>query len=205
MRVAHRWSAGRRQGHPGRRCSRTSLGVPHISTGDIFRANVSAGTELGVQAKKFMDAGDLVPDKVTNAHGQGPARPSPTPAAASCSTASRGRRRAGRPLWTRSSPRPGPSSTSSWSWSVDDDEVDPAALGPAYLPDCGTRSGTSTSTRRPAGHLRPRRRRAVPARRRHSRRRSPTGLRLRRGDRPAWSTTTAPGLLVAIDATGAGR
>jgi adenylate kinase len=41
--------------------------VPKISTGDIFRANVSGGTELGKQAKKFMDAGDLVPDEVTNA------------------------------------------------------------------------------------------------------------------------------------------
>jgi adenylate kinase len=41
--------------------------IPKISTGDIFRANVSGGTELGRQAKKFMDAGDLVPDDVTNA------------------------------------------------------------------------------------------------------------------------------------------
>jgi adenylate kinase len=39
--------------------------VPKISTGDIFRANVSQGTELGQQAKKFMDAGDLVPDEIT--------------------------------------------------------------------------------------------------------------------------------------------
>jgi adenylate kinase len=43
------------------------FGIPKISTGDIFRANVSGGTELGKQAKKFMDAGDLVPDEVTNA------------------------------------------------------------------------------------------------------------------------------------------
>ena len=43
------------------------LGVPAISTGDIFRANVSGGTELGRMAKKYMDAGDLVPDEVTNA------------------------------------------------------------------------------------------------------------------------------------------
>jgi len=43
------------------------FGIPKISTGDIFRANVSGGTELGRQAKKFMDAGDLVPDEVTNA------------------------------------------------------------------------------------------------------------------------------------------
>lgn len=41
--------------------------VPKISTGDIFRANVSGGTELGRLAKKYMDAGDLVPDEVTNA------------------------------------------------------------------------------------------------------------------------------------------
>jgi adenylate kinase len=41
------------------------VNVPKISTGDIFRANVSAGTPLGLQAKEFMDRGDLVPDEVT--------------------------------------------------------------------------------------------------------------------------------------------
>ncbi|MGN6605832.1 MAG: adenylate kinase [Jatrophihabitans sp.] len=41
--------------------------IPKISTGDIFRANVSGGTELGQLAKSYMDAGDLVPDEVTNA------------------------------------------------------------------------------------------------------------------------------------------
>jgi adenylate kinase len=41
------------------------LGVPKISTGDIFRANVSQGTPLGKEAKKYMDAGDLVPDEIT--------------------------------------------------------------------------------------------------------------------------------------------
>jgi adenylate kinase len=40
--------------------------IPAISTGDIFRANVSAGTPLGVEAKRYMDAGDYVPDEVTN-------------------------------------------------------------------------------------------------------------------------------------------
>jgi adenylate kinase len=40
--------------------------IPHISTGDIFRANLKAGTELGNQAKSFMDRGELVPDSVTN-------------------------------------------------------------------------------------------------------------------------------------------
>jgi adenylate kinase len=38
--------------------------IPHISTGDILRANVREGTELGAKAKTFMDAGDLVPDEV---------------------------------------------------------------------------------------------------------------------------------------------
>jgi adenylate kinase len=41
------------------------LSVPAISTGDIFRANVSGQTELGRQAKSYMDAGDLVPDEIT--------------------------------------------------------------------------------------------------------------------------------------------
>lgn len=40
-------------------------GIPHISTGDIFRANLKAGTELGLEAKKYMDAGTLVPDDLT--------------------------------------------------------------------------------------------------------------------------------------------
>ena len=42
------------------------FGIPAISTGDIFRANVSQGTPLGVEAKRYMDAGDYVPDEVTN-------------------------------------------------------------------------------------------------------------------------------------------
>lgn len=40
--------------------------IPAISTGDIFRKNVSEGTELGVQAQRFMDAGEYVPDELTN-------------------------------------------------------------------------------------------------------------------------------------------
>src|SRR6476620_11122962 len=42
------------------------FGVPAISTGDIFRYNVSEGTELGRKAKEFMDSGEYVPDEVTN-------------------------------------------------------------------------------------------------------------------------------------------
>jgi adenylate kinase len=41
-----------------------AYGIPHISTGDILRANVKDGTPLGTEAKRYMDAGDLVPDDV---------------------------------------------------------------------------------------------------------------------------------------------
>jgi len=43
------------------------LGIPAISTGDIFRANVAGGTPLGLEAQAYMDRGDYVPDSVTNA------------------------------------------------------------------------------------------------------------------------------------------
>jgi len=43
-----------------------NLGIPHISTGDIFRANLKDGTSLGIEAKKYMDAGEYVPDTITN-------------------------------------------------------------------------------------------------------------------------------------------
>lgn len=43
------------------------LGVPHISTGDIFRANVANGTALGVAAGQYMSRGEYVPDEITNA------------------------------------------------------------------------------------------------------------------------------------------
>ncbi|GAB08680.1 adenylate kinase [Gordonia araii NBRC 100433] len=42
-----------------------ALGIPHISTGDLFRANISQGTAIGVEAKRYLDAGDLVPSEVT--------------------------------------------------------------------------------------------------------------------------------------------
>ncbi|MGW3467585.1 adenylate kinase [Saccharopolyspora sp. NPDC000995] len=42
------------------------LDVPHISTGDLFRANIGNSTPLGQKAKSYMDAGELVPDEVTN-------------------------------------------------------------------------------------------------------------------------------------------
>ena len=42
------------------------LGVPHISTGELFRAHVGQQTDLGREAKRYLDAGELVPDAVTN-------------------------------------------------------------------------------------------------------------------------------------------
>ncbi|HEV7977095.1 adenylate kinase [Amycolatopsis sp.] len=42
------------------------LGIPHISTGDLFRAHVGEQTPLGQEAKRYMDSGELVPDSVTN-------------------------------------------------------------------------------------------------------------------------------------------
>jgi adenylate kinase len=43
------------------------LGIPQISTGDLFRHNITTGTPLGLEAKKYLDAGDLVPATLTNA------------------------------------------------------------------------------------------------------------------------------------------
>ncbi len=43
------------------------LGVPQISTGELFRENITSGTKLGLEAKKYLDAGDLVPASLTNA------------------------------------------------------------------------------------------------------------------------------------------
>jgi adenylate kinase len=43
------------------------FGIPHISTGDIFRANIADKTALGVQVRQYTDAGELVPDELTNA------------------------------------------------------------------------------------------------------------------------------------------
>ncbi|QKT08166.1 adenylate kinase [Gordonia sp. X0973] len=42
-----------------------ALGIPHISTGDLFRANIAQGTAIGIEAKRYLDAGDLVPSEVT--------------------------------------------------------------------------------------------------------------------------------------------
>jgi adenylate kinase len=44
----------------------TTLGVPHISTGDLFRAHIANNTELGKDVRRYLDSGQLVPDEVTN-------------------------------------------------------------------------------------------------------------------------------------------
>src|SRR3981081_2831254 len=54
---------GAGKGTPAARLSE-DFGIPHIATGDILRAQVAEGTELGKQAKSYMDAGELVPDDV---------------------------------------------------------------------------------------------------------------------------------------------
>jgi adenylate kinase len=42
------------------------LQIPHLSTGELFRANITSGTKLGLEAKRYLDAGDLVPSELTN-------------------------------------------------------------------------------------------------------------------------------------------
>jgi adenylate kinase len=68
---------------------RSDFQVPFISTGEMLRANVQDGTELGRQAKQFMDAGELVPDALIVAMVA--ARLQEDDRTGSCSTASRGR------------------------------------------------------------------------------------------------------------------
>jgi hypothetical protein len=58
------WPPGAGKGTQAERLAER-LNVPHISTGDLFRSNLRDQTPLGVEAKRFIDAGDLVPDKVT--------------------------------------------------------------------------------------------------------------------------------------------
>src|SRR3989338_7275171 len=63
MRIVLLGAPGAGKGTQARMLS-TEYGIPQISTGDILRAAVKAGTALGLEAKRFMDAGNLVPDEV---------------------------------------------------------------------------------------------------------------------------------------------
>ena len=56
--------AGGRQGDPGRP-ARGALGIPHVATGDLFRAAVRDGSPIGLEARRYMERGQLVPDDIT--------------------------------------------------------------------------------------------------------------------------------------------
>ena len=65
MRVVLLGPPGAGKGTQARKLSE-KLGIPQISTGDLFRENISSGTPLGLEAKRYLDAGDLVPSELTN-------------------------------------------------------------------------------------------------------------------------------------------
>ncbi|GFG52028.1 adenylate kinase [Mycolicibacterium agri] len=65
MRVVLLGPPGAGKGTQAQRLSE-KLGIPQISTGDLFRQNISSGTPLGLEAKRYLDAGDLVPSELTN-------------------------------------------------------------------------------------------------------------------------------------------
>ena len=64
MKIIMLGAPGAGKGTPAKRIAE-KYGIPHISTGDIFRANIKQGTELGKKAKTYMDQGLLVPDELT--------------------------------------------------------------------------------------------------------------------------------------------
>ena len=64
MKIIMLGAPGAGKGTQAKRISE-KYGIPHISTGDIFRANIKEGTELGKEAKSYMDEGKLVPDELT--------------------------------------------------------------------------------------------------------------------------------------------
>lgn len=66
MRVVFLGPPGAGKGAQAQKLSE-KLGIPQISTGDLFRCNIGARTKLGMEAKRYLDAGDLVPSSLTNA------------------------------------------------------------------------------------------------------------------------------------------
>ncbi|GAB3953092.1 hypothetical protein GCM10027614_57900 [Micromonospora vulcania] len=126
------------------------LAVPKISTGDIFRSNVTQGTPLGVEAKRYMDAGELVPDEVTiNMVRDRLAEPDASEGFCSTGSAdhSAGRRPGQAPRRPGHRPGSGPGAGGRRR------RGDPAAVRPAYLP--GLRQDLARGVRRhhPGQHL----------------------------------------------------
>lgn len=91
-----------------------TLSIPHISTGDLFRANISQGTPLGLEAKAYMDKGLLVPDEVTIGMAKDRLA-QPDADHGFLLDGFRGTSSRPRP-WTRSWPSPASPSTACWTW-----------------------------------------------------------------------------------------
>ncbi len=138
------------------------LSVPKISTGDIFRANVSQGTPLGVEAKRYMDAGKLVPGRGDHQHGPRTGSPSRTRPTVSCWTDSRVRRPQAAAL-DKLLADLGTALDLVLELVVDDDEVIRRLSGRRTCRGCGKIWHVEFDATVAAGRLRPLRRRALPA------------------------------------------
>ena len=140
-------------------------GVPQIATGDMLREAVAAGTPLGREAKRYMDAGELVPDDVIIGLVARAARAAGRAAGASSSTASRARSAQAEALDRLLE---GPRARRSTRWCYFD-VAEPELVAPAHrppgVPQCGRTFHLVSAPSRRAGRVRRVRRRALPARR----------------------------------------
>ena len=193
-------AAGGGQGHAMRAACRATTSCPHISTGDILRAAVKEGTELGLKAKEIMDEGGLVPDDIMIgivAERIGQAR-RPHPGLHPRRLPPHGAPGRGR------STRSWPSSPSTWSsTSTCPRELVLQRLAARRVcQDCGT-NYTATGLERSALDLRGVRRRRDPADGRHRGRHQPPPRPLRDPDPPLIEYYGTRGLLVRVDGVGA--
>ncbi len=156
-------------------------GIPKISTGDIFRANVSGGTELGREAKKYMDAGDLVPDEVTNAMVRD--RLAEPDATAGFLLDGFPRNTAQAEVLDGILDQLGSGLSVVLDLEVDFEEVVRRLSGRRTCKKCGHVWHLEFDPPTQRGRLRPLRRRAVPARRRSRRHRPPPARGVRAADR----------------------
>ena len=169
-----------------------NLSIPHISTGDLFRANISQGTDLGKQAKSYMDAGKPGPRRGHDRDGDGPDVAAGRRSAASCSTGSRATcprpRRS-----TRRSPPTGVKLDAVLDLEVPEDEVVKRIAGRRICRnDSAHVFHVTIQPAEGARCLRRLRRRAVPAGRRRPRTRSAPGWRSTTPRPSRSSTTTGP-------------